>query len=134
MVCGMHIASLASGTLLQEGGAQTPSSPPTVSSFSLFSPLPSPSYSLFCTLRSLSLHDVAFDGGRFFWVTWHGWLLLVVGDVADVVHPHPLMRGGAVVTMWQTWGLSKGSDMAMVGDGDVAWLVGVSLSDEHALT
>ena len=32
------------------------------------------------------------------------------------------------------WGLSKGSDVATVDDGDVVWLVGVSVSDEHALT
>ena len=62
--------------------------------------------------------------------------------MADVVRPHPLMRGGVVVAMWQMWGPLKGSDMAMVGDsdvvtvgnGDVAWLVGISTGDEHALT
>ena len=41
-------------------------------------------------------------------------------DVADVVHPHPSMRGGAVVVTWQTRGVSMGGDMAVVGVGDVA--------------
>ena len=83
-----------------------PSSPPTVSPFSLLPPLPSPSYSFFCPPRSLGLRDV---------------------------RPHPSMRGGAVVAVCQTWGPSKGGDMATVRDGDVAWLVGVGVGDEHAL-
>jgi len=49
-----------------------------------------------------------------------------VGDVADVIRPYPLTRGGAVVAMWRVWGPSKG--------GDVAWLVIVGIGDEHALT
>jgi len=61
--------------------------------------------------------DVAFDSGPE--------RLSGVGDVADVVRPHPLMRGGAVVAMWWTWGLSKG--------GDVAWLTIVGIGNEHAL-
>ena len=70
--------------------------------------------------------DVAFDGG----VERRS---LVVGDVPDVIRPHPSMRGGAVVVVCRTRGLSKGGDVAMVRDGDVAWLVGVSVNDEHAL-
>ena len=58
---------------------------------------------------------------------------LAVGDMPDVVRPHPLMRGGAVVVVCQTWGPSKGGDVATVRDGDVAWLVGVGVGDEHAL-
>ena len=126
-----------------------PSSPPTVSPFSLLPPLPSPSYSFFCPPRSLSLRDVAFDSGRFCRVTWHGQLLLAVGDMAfdggaerrslavgdvpDDVRPHPSMRGGAVVAVCRMRGLSKGGDVATVRDGDVAWLVGVGVGDEHAL-
>ena len=126
-----------------------PSSPPAVSSFSLLPPLPSPSYSFFCPPRSLSLRDVAFDSGRFCCVTWHGRLSLAVGDVAfdggverrslavgdmpDVVRPHPSMRGGAVVAVCRTRGPLKGGDMVMVRDGDMAWLVGVGVGDEHAL-
>ena len=130
IVCGMHTTLLVSGTSLQKGGG-TKALLPTYSF--PFLPLPSPSYSLFCTLHSLGLYDMAFDGRHLFWVTWHGQLLLAVGDMADVVHPHPLMRGGVVVMMWQTQGPSKGSDMVMVGDGDMAWLVGISLGNEHAL-
>ena len=131
-------------------GAQMPSSPPMVSPFSLLPPLPSPSYSFFCPPRSLGLHDVAFNSRRFCCVTWHRRLLLVVGDVAfdggmkrrslavgdmpEVIRPHPSMRGGAVVAVCWTWGPSKGGDVAMVCDGDVVWLVGISVSDEHALT
>jgi len=62
-----------------------PSSPPAVSLFASFPLLllfPSPSYSHFCPPHSISLRDVAFDGRRFCWVTWHGWLSLVMGDVA----------------------------------------------------
>ena len=126
-----------------------PSSPPAVSPFSLLPPLSSPSYSFFCPPRSLGLHDVVFNSGRFCHVTWHGRLSLVVGDVAfnggverrslavgdvpDVVRPHPLMRGGAVVAVCRTQGPSKGGDVAMVCDGDVAWLVGIGVGDEHAL-
>jgi len=40
-----------------------------------------------------------------------------VGDVVDVVCPHPSIRGEVVVAMWWMWGPSKG--------GDVAWLLGV---------
>jgi len=99
--CGMHAASLASGTMLQEGGGTNGLLPPAVSSFSLLTPLPSPSYSLCCPPRSLGLRDVAFDGGRFCRVTWHGrlrdvafdggaeGLLLVVGDMPGVARPHP---------------------------------------------
>ena len=57
-----------------------------------------------------------------------------MGDIADVVCPHPSMRRGVVVVMWQMWGSLKGGDMVMVGDSDMAWLVGISLGDEHALT
>ena len=126
-----------------------PSSPPAVSPFSLLPPLPSPSYSFFCPPRSLSLRDVAFNSRHFCCVTWHGWLLLAVGDMAfdggverrslavgdvpDVVCPHPSMRGGAVVVVCRTWGLSKGGDVVTVHDGDVAWLVGIGIGDEHAL-
>ena len=126
-----------------------PSSPPTVSSFSLLPPLPSPSYSFFCPPRSLGLRDVAFNSGRFCHVMWHGQLSLVVGDVAfdsgverrslavgdvpDVICPHPSMRGGAVVAVCRMQGPSKGGDMATVCDGDMAWLVGVGVGDEHAL-
>ena len=126
-----------------------PSSPPTVSPFSLLPPLPSPSYSFFCPPRSLGLRDVAFDSRRFCCVTWHERLSLAVGDVAfdggterrslavgdvpDVVRPHPLMRGGAVVAVCWMWGPSKGGDVATVHDSDMAWFVGVSVGDEHAL-
>jgi hypothetical protein len=41
-------------------------------------------------------------------------------DVADVVRPHPSMRGGAAVVTWRTRGASMGGDMAAVGIGDVA--------------
>ena len=41
-------------------------------------------------------------------------------DVADVVRPHPSVRGGAVVVTWQTRGASMGGDVAVVGVGDVA--------------
>ena len=41
-------------------------------------------------------------------------------DVADVVHPHPSMRGGAVVVTWWMWGASMGGDVAVVGVSDVA--------------
>jgi len=64
-----------------------------------------------------TVDDVAFDGGPE--------SLSGVGDMADVVHPHPSMRGGAVA-MWQTWGPSKG--------GDMAWLVIVGVGNEHAFT
>ena len=144
-----------------------PSSPPTVSPFSLLPPLSSPSYTFFCPPHSLGLCDVAFDSGRFCRVTWHGQLSLAVGDVAfdggverrslavgdmpDVVRPHPSMSRGAVVVVCRTRGPSKGGDVATVrdgdvatvrdgdvvmvrdGDGDVAWLVGVGVGDEHAL-
>ena len=126
----MHTASLASGTLLQEGRGTNALLP--TCSFSFLSP--SPSYPLFCPPLSLSLHDVVFNGRPFCQVMWNGQLSLAVGDMADVIHPHPLTRGGAVIVMWQTQGPLKGSDMAMVGDGDVAWLVGISISDEHTLT
>ena len=41
-------------------------------------------------------------------------------DVADVIRPHPSMRGGAVVVMWRMRGASMGGDVAAVGVGDVA--------------
>jgi len=63
----------------------------------------------------LTVGDVAFDSGLE--------SLSGVGDTADVICPHPSMREG-VVAMWQTWGLLKG--------GDVAWLVIIGISDEHA--
>ena len=114
-VCGVHTVSLASETMLQEGGG-TNALPPTHSFHFCLpppppSPLPSSSYSRFCPPCSLGLCDVAFDGGRFCRMTWHRWLLfavgdvafdggmerlsLVVGDVLDVICPHPSMRGGS---------------------------------------
>ena len=75
---------------------------------------------------SLAVGDMAFDSGT-------ERLLLAVGDVLDVVRPHPSMRGGAVVAVWWTRGPSKAGDVVMVHDGDVAWLVGVSVSNGHAL-
>ena len=39
---------------------------------------------------------------------------MAVGDMADVIHPHPLTREGVVVAMWQIWGPSKGGDIVMV--------------------
>ena len=75
---------------------------------------------------SLVVGDVAFDSG----VERRS---LAVGDMLDVVRPHPSMRGGAVVAVCWTRGPSKGGDVAMVHDGDVAWLVGVGIGDEHAL-
>jgi len=118
-----------------------PSSPPVVSlffSFPLLLPFPTP-ISPPC---SLSLHDVAFDGGRFCQVMWHGAVVIgsdmafesglerswVVGDVVDVIRPHPSIRGGAADA--RTIG---DGDVATVGDGDVAWLVGIGVGDEHAL-
>jgi len=53
--------------------------------------------------------------------------VLEVSDVADVVRPHPSTKGR------RTWGPSKGGDVATVGDGDVAWLAGVGVGDEHAI-
>jgi hypothetical protein len=70
--------------------------------------------------------DVAFDGGT-------ERLSLAVDNVLDVTCPHPSMRGGAVVVVWWTRGPLKEGDMATVCDGDVAWLVGVSVGDEYAL-
>ena len=70
--------------------------------------------------------DVAFDSG----VERRS---LAVGDVPDVICPHPSMRGGAVVAVCRMQGPSKGGDMATVRDGDMAWLVGVGVGDEHAL-
>ena len=64
---------------------------------------------------------------------WHRQLSLAVGDVVDVIHPHPSIRGGGVVAMWQMWGLSKDSDVVMVGNGDMVWSVGISVGDKHAL-
>jgi len=110
-----------------------PSSPPAVSlffSFPLLLPFPTP----ISPPRSLSLHDVAFNGGHFCRVTWRGAVVVggdaafesgperswAVGDVADVIRPHPSMRGGAV-------------DAGTVGDGDVAWLAGIGVGDEHTL-
>ena len=75
---------------------------------------------------SLAVGDVAFDGGT-------ERRSLAVGDVPDVVRPHPLMRGGAVVAVCRMWGPSKGGDVATVHNGDMAWFVGVSVGDEHAL-
>ena len=66
----------------------------------------------------MAVRDVAFDGGM-------ERLSLAVGDVPDVVRPHPSTRGGAVVAVWWTRGPSKA--------GDVAWLVGVGVSNGHAL-
>ena len=66
---------------------------------------------------AIKVGGVAFDSGRE--------RLSGMGDVADVVCPHPSMRGGVVVAMWWTRGPSKG--------GDVAWLVIVGIGDEHAL-
>ena len=43
-----------------------------------------------------------------------------MSDVADVVRPHPSTRGGA-------------AGAGTVGDGDVAWLAGVGVGDEHAI-
>ena len=40
-------------------------------------------------------------------------------DVANVVCPHPSMRGGAAVVMWQTRGASMGGDVVVAGVGDV---------------
>ena len=128
MVCRMHTALLVSGTSLQEGGGTNALLP--THDFPFLSP--SPFYSLFCTLHSLGLYDMAFNSGHF-QVMWHRQLLLAVGDVADVICLHPSMRGGAVVMMWQMQGPSKGGDMATVGDSNVVWLVGISLGDEHAL-
>jgi len=67
---------------------------------------------------AIEVGGVAFDGGR---ERSSG-----MGDVADVIRPHPSMRRGVVVVMWWTRGPSKG--------GDVAWLVIVGIGDEHALT
>jgi hypothetical protein len=39
-------------------------------------------------------------------------------DMADVIRPHPSMRGGVVT--WRTWGAPMGGDMAAVGVGGVA--------------
>ena len=61
--------------------------------------------------------DVVFDGGLE--------RLFGVGDMVDVIHPHPSTRGGVVVAMWWMWGLSKG--------GDMAWLASISIGNEHAL-
>ena len=69
---------------------------------------------------------MAFDGGT-------ERRSLAVGDMPDVIRPHPSMRGGAVVAVCQTWGLSKEGDMVTVRDGDVVWLVGIGVGDEHAL-
>ena len=74
----------------------------------------------------MAVRDVAFDGGT-------ERLSLAVGDVPDVVRPHPSTRGGAVVAVWWTRGPSKAGDVATVRDGDVAWLVGVGVSNGHAL-
>jgi hypothetical protein len=137
-VCGVHTVSLASETTLQEGGGTNAL---LTRGFPFRLLPPSPSYSRFCLPRSLGLHDVAFAGGRFCRVMWHGRLslavgdvafdggperwLLEMGDVADVVRPHPSTRGGAVLVMWRTRGPSKG--------GDVAGLVGFGVGDEHDL-
>ena len=59
---------------------------------------------------------------------------MAVGDMADVIHPHLLMRGGVVIVIWQTQGPSKGSDVAIVGNSDMAWLVGIRVGNEHTLT
>jgi hypothetical protein len=134
--CGMHTASLSSEMTLQEGGGTNALLPTRGFRFRLLPPPPSSSYSLFCPPRSLGLRDVAFDGGRFCRVTWHGRLslavgdvvfdggaerlLLGVGDVPDVARPHPSTRGGAVVVMWRTRGPPRGGDVAMAGGGDVA--------------
>ena len=111
-VCGVHTVSLASETTLQEGGGTNAL---LTRGFPFRLLPPSPSYSHFCLPRSLGLHDVAFTGRRFCCVMWHGRLLLAVGDVAfdggperwllemgdmaDVVPPHPSMRGGAVLVL-----------------------------------
>ena len=71
--------------------------------------------------------NMAFDGGT-------ESLLLAVGDVPDVAHPHPSMREGAVVVVWWMQGPSKAGDVAMVRNGDMAWLVGIGVGNGHALT
>ena len=59
-------------------------------------------------------------------MTWHGRLWLAVGDVPDNEG-----RGGSRgVTDAET---VETGDVATVRDGDVAWLVGVGVGDEHAL-
>jgi hypothetical protein len=56
-------------------------------------------------------------------------------DVADVVRPHPSMRGGAAVVTWRTRGASMGGDVAAVGVGDVAcWWALVSAMNAPSLS
>ena len=57
---------------LQEGGGTNALLPTRGFPFLLLTPPPSSSYSHFYPPRSLSPRDVAFDGGRFCRVTWHG--------------------------------------------------------------
>ena len=71
--------------------------------------------------------NMAFDGGT-------ESLLLVVGDVPDVTHPHPSMREGVVVVVWWMQGPSKAGDVATVCNGDMVWLVGFGVGNGHALT
>jgi len=76
-----HLKTARARWPFPDEGAQMPSSPPAVSlfaSFPLLLPFPSPSYSRFCPPHSVSLRDMAFDGGRFCRVMWHG--PVVVGD------------------------------------------------------
>ena len=82
VACGIHTASLASRTMLQEGGGTNALLPTRGFPFLVLPPLPSPSYSRFYRPRSLRPCDVAFDGGRFCRVTWHGRLVVVRNDVA----------------------------------------------------
>jgi hypothetical protein len=70
LVCGVHTVSLASEMTLQEGGGTNALLPTRSCPFRILPPPPSPSH--FCPPCSLSLRDVAFDGVRFCWVTWHG--------------------------------------------------------------
>ena len=60
-------------------------------------------------------------------VTWRGTAVAgsgvaVVdgGDMADVVCPHPSMRGGAAGVTWRMRRASTRGDVAVVGVGDVA--------------
>ena len=82
VACGIHTASLASRTMLQEGGGTNALLPTRGFPFLVLPPLPSPSYSRFYRPRSLRPCDVAFDGGHFCRVTWHGRLVVVRNDVA----------------------------------------------------
>ena len=107
LVCGVHTTLLASKMMLQKGGGTNASSlPPPGVSPSLSFPCPFPLLFLITPTyppQCLSHSDMAFDGCLWS-VMWPGEVIIGMGDVvwgfvkgsdmADVICPHPLTRGG----------------------------------------